>query len=91
MGGCRRATQKLLPPAQQAARSQNRGRQFFTPLHQIGQRDDLTAFDPVEQTEIGRGEQPDVVGVLAVDALEAFSDHQLHTGQFFCGGAVFAR
>jgi len=84
------AIQKLLSPAQQAACAQNRGRQCFAALQQIGQGDGFAAFDAVQQTEIGRGEQADVVGVLAVDAFKTLGDHQLHAREFFSGGAVFA-
>ena len=42
--------------------------------------DRLAALDALEQAEVGAGEQADVVGVLAVDALEAFGDHQAHAG-----------
>ena len=39
--------------------------------------------DAIEQAEVGAREQPDVVGVLAVDALEALGDHQPHAGRAF--------
>jgi hypothetical protein len=85
------AQQKPLPPAQQAPRAQNRRRQCLAPFHQIGQRDVLTPLNARQQTEVGRGEQANVIGVLAVYALETFGDDQLHTCQLLGGGAVLAR
>ena len=79
----------LLPPAQQTTRLKDAGRQPF-PLgqqigHQLLQRLHLAALDAFEQREVGRGPQTDVVGVLAVDALEAAREPQSHAGQP-CGG-----
>jgi hypothetical protein len=51
----------------------------------------FAARDAIDKAEVGARQQPDVVGVLAVDALEALGDHQPHTGRTFGHHAVFAR
>ena len=47
--------------------------------------------DSLEQAEVGGGEQAEVVGVLAIDALEAFGDHQADAGGSLGHRAVLAR
>jgi hypothetical protein len=59
--------------------------------HQFSHRDRRTSLDTFDKPEVGRGEKPDVVGVLAVDALEALGNDQLHAGELFRSRAVFAR
>src|SRR5262249_44250923 len=44
------------------------------------QRDLLAGANPVDQTEVGRGENAQVLAVLLVNALDVFSDHQLDAG-----------
>ena len=60
-------------------------------MHEFFDVDGLAAPDAVDQAEIGGGEQADVVGVLPVDALEAFGDDQADAGQLLGDRAVFAR
>ena len=81
----------LLAEAQQAALLQDGRRQCVAPCHQRLHGDGLTRLDTRHQAEIGGGEEPDVVGVLPVDALETLGNHQPHTGRFFCSRAVFTR
>ena len=46
--------------------------------------------EPCDEREIGRGEQPDAVGVLPIDPLEACGEHQSHAGSTL-GDDVTAR
>ncbi len=87
----RRAAQVPLPEPQQAAAAQDGRGQRLATLQQFLERDRLAAADALQQPEVGRGEQADVVGVLPVDALEALGDHQPDAGQPLGGGAVLAR
>jgi hypothetical protein len=80
-----------LAEAQQAAALQDRRRERVAPLYQLVDRDRLACFDAVDETEIGRGEQADVVCVLAVDALEALGDDEADAGEPLGRGAVLAR
>jgi hypothetical protein len=43
-------------------------------------RDRLAALDARQQREVGRGQQADVLAVLAVDLLDVLRDHELHAG-----------
>jgi len=60
-------------------------------LHQLGQGNRLTPRNALDQTQVGGGEQADVVGVLAVNALKALGNHQSHTSQLFGRRAVLTR
>ncbi len=47
---------------------------------QLVERDVIAAPNAIDQTQVGAGQQAQVVGVLAVDALEALGDDQPHSG-----------
>src|SRR4030095_6875611 len=51
----------------------------------------LARFDPRDQPEVGGGEEADVVGVLAVDALEALGDDEPDARELLGGRALLAR
>jgi hypothetical protein len=61
-------TQVLGAEAQQPAAAQDRGRERVAPGDQFIDGEGLAALQPLQQAEVGRGEQADVVGVLAVAA-----------------------
>ena len=56
---------------------------------ELGQRDRLAGADPVDEAEVCRGENAQVLAVLVVDALDALADdnpdarHQLGVGALF--------
>jgi hypothetical protein len=60
------------------ARMQDGGGLRLAALQQLLQRGLLAALQALQQSQVGAGEQAQVVGVLAVDALEALGDHQPH-------------
>jgi hypothetical protein len=80
-----------LAEAQQAAAAQDRAGQRVASRHQFVERDRIARSDAVDQAEVGGGEEPDVVGVLTVDALEALGDDQSDAGEPFRRRTVFAR
>src|SRR5262249_40518666 len=47
---------------------------------EFAQWDLFAGANPVDQTKIGRGQNPKVLAVLLVNALDVFSDHQLDAG-----------
>jgi hypothetical protein len=91
----------LLQPGRRGGRSQPIGRQpagaqdrrglRLAAGEQLVERDVFAALDARQQAEVGAGEQPQVVGVLAVDALEALGHDQPHAGRRFSQRAVLAR
>lgn len=60
-------------------------------MQQLVEIDRLAAADAFDQTKIRARQQPDVVRVLPVDALEALGDDQPHTRRAFGDHAVLAR
>ena len=50
------------------------------PRRELGQRDRLARADAVDESEIGRGEDAQVLAVLVVDALDALADDDLDPG-----------
>jgi hypothetical protein len=79
------------PVSEQSAVPQDRGRQRIAVPDEVVDGDRLAALDARDQAEVGGGEQADVVGVLTIDALEAFSDDQAHAGRALGDHAVLAR
>ena len=60
-------------------------------LEDVGAIEFMEAFAAVPvQAQVGAGQQAQVVGVLTVDALEAFGDDQPHAGRCFSQRAVLA-
>jgi hypothetical protein len=84
------AHESLAEPQQSAALEDRRG-QRVAAGHQVFDRNRLARADARDQAEVGRGEQADVVGVLPVQAFEAFGDDQPHAGRLLGGRAVLAR
>ena len=80
-----------LAEAQQAAALQDRRGERVAALHELVDGDRLARLDAVEEAEVGRGEEADVVGVLAVDALEALGDDEADAGEPLGRRAVLAR
>ena len=76
--------------AQQPAAAQHRGRDCVAAGHQLRDIDRLAAPDALDQAQVGRGEQAHIVGVLAVEPLETFSDHQANAGGLLRQRAVLA-
>ena len=71
--------------------AQDAGGQRVAAGEQFVERDRFAALDALDQPEVGRREQTDVVGVLPVDALEALGDDQPHAGRALGDDAVLAR
>ena len=46
-----------------------------------GKRDGLASLKPWDEGKVGRGQEPEVLAVLAVDALEAFSEDDADAGR----------
>ncbi|SOY63139.1 hypothetical protein CBM2587_B60170 [Cupriavidus taiwanensis] len=80
-----------LPEPEQPAVAQDRCGERIAPGHQRVRVDGLALLQPGDQAEVGRGEQADIVGVLAVDALEAAGDDEADAGQLLRRRAVLAR
>ena len=51
----------------------------------------LATPDAVDQAEIGRGQQSDIIGILPVNPLEALGDDKANPGHFLGQRAVLAR
>jgi hypothetical protein len=79
------------PVLQQPTRTHDRRRKRVAPGQQLVESDRLAARDAFDEPEVGARQQPHVVGVLPVDALEALGDHQPHPGRPLGDDAVLAR
>ncbi len=58
---------------------------------ECGERDIFAAFDLVQDREVGRRQHAEVLAVLAIDALDAFGDHELDAGAHLGVGRLLAR
>ncbi|MNV12827.1 hypothetical protein D3C71_1034480 [compost metagenome] len=87
----RDVAQLRLPEGQQPARLDDGGGQRVAPGDDLVDRDAFAPLQARYQPHVGAGVEPDVVGVLAIDALEAFRDHQPHAGRLLGHRTVFAR
>ncbi len=79
------------PVGEQPAGPQHGGGDGIAAGHQLLDVDRVSRPDAVDQVHVGGGEQAQVVGVLAVDALERPGDHQADAGELLRRRAVLAR
>ena len=82
---------ETLAETQQASALQDRGGQGVAALDELLDRYRRARLDARDQAEVGRREEPDVVGVLPVDALEALGHDEADAGQFLGRRTVLAR
>jgi len=75
---------------EKAATAHDLGGDGIQPRREFQQRNGLAPAEPRDQAEVRAGEQAQVLGVLAVDALEAFGDDQADSCAEFGIGAGFA-
>ncbi len=90
-GRLRDIAQLRLPKRQQTARLDDGRSQRVATRHDLVDRDAFARLQARHQPHVGAGAEPDVVGVLAVDAFKALGDHQPHAGGLFGHRAVLAR
>ena len=65
-------------------------RDFVFAGRELAKRNFFAGADLVDQREIGRGQQAEVLAVLLVDALDIFGDHQLDAGAHLRIGRLLA-
>jgi len=58
---------------------------------ELAEWDGLAGFDARDEREVRGGQKPDVLGVLAVDLLDALGDHELHARRLLAVGRRLAR
>src|SRR5262245_29980610 len=73
---CGSAMQSCRAKSQQAAAAQNGGSERIARAEQLLDVDRLFPPDAIDESEIRGGEQAEIVGILAIDALEAPRDDQ---------------
>ena len=72
------AREARLVVGEEAARADDVGADGIEPGGELLDGDALAGDDPLQDPEVGRGEQADVLAVLPVDLLDALGDHQVH-------------
>jgi len=83
---------EVIPPvSEQSAAAEDCRSDGIPPGEQVFDRYWLATPEAFEELEIGRGEEPDIVRVLPIDALEALRDHEPDAGGLLGHRAVLAR